>query len=222
MPPAVYATASQYRDRCGGNASDDPLINELLASGSRYLDRRLGWCPGGLAPIAERTVVFRPSQSRRRLRLRDSEGAAWPIRTWTQITCDFSGSGTADYTFDASDAAWIITEPEADPDDRPGRALRILGHHSSARIVVWPRDPGSVAVTSPWGWSPTSPAVVDLTCWVARSLRDNHKAGAASVVAALESGVKLTDEAAIAWRRVEMEFSAGRLGRLGVPARRSR
>ena len=217
MAESDYATAAQYRARNANSSDDDDLVNELLAASARYIDRRLGWCPGAFAPIASTKIRFWPGAPRRTLRLRDSEGAAWPLREWTQIEVDYGGTGTPDYTWTPASAPWIIAQPTTAV-DRPYRSLRMWGSHRLATESVWPPDPGIVDITSPWGWATTPGAIRELTIHVARSLLDSHTGGASAVIAALETGVKLTDTAAMLWRRVEMEYSAGRMGRLGVVA----
>ena len=216
----AYATAAQYRDRNSGSAAEggDALIGELLAAAARYTDRRLGVCPGGFAPIPERTVRFwcgrRPS---RVLGLRDEEGALWPLRSWTRIAADYAGAGIADRVWTPADAgAWVVLEPVSEPGGRPGRMLRIWGGHRDAAESVWPSDPGVVDVTGMFGWRSTPGPVRELTVAVARHMRDAHRGGSAAMMAAADVAVATDPKTAILWRRAEMEFSAGRVERLGV------
>ena len=214
-----YADADQFRARNQNSADDDELVEEMLDAAARYLDRRLGWCPGAFAPIVSATVRFWPGPPKRVLRLRDTEGAAWPLRTWTEISVDYGGTGTPDHTWTPTTAPWIIAQPaSANITGRPYRSLRLQGSHNLATESIWPSDPGYVDVTSQWGWAATPGAMTELTIHVARSLLDSHSGGAAAVISALETGVKLTDVASMLWRRVEMEYSAGRLGRVGLVA----
>ena len=214
-----YASADQYRDRNRSPTEDDDLVDEMLSAAARYIDRRLGWCPGAFAPIASATIRFWPGGPRRVLRLRDTEGAAWPLRTWTEISVDYGGSGTPDHTWTPAAAPWIVAQPAASTvTGRPYRSVRIQGSHDRATESIWPSDPGYVDVTSPWGWDTTPGAVREMTIHVARSLLDSHAGGAAAVVSALESGITLSDGAAKLWRLLEMEYSAGRMGRVGVVA----
>ena len=212
--PDAYATAAQFRERNQTAPADDTLVGEVLDAASRYIDRRLGWCEGAFAPIASTAVTFWPGQASRVLRLRDSEGAAWPLRDWTEIEMDYSGSGTADHTL-TPPAVWIIAEPASNT-DRPHRSLRMWGSHVDAIESMWPSDPGVVTVTATWGWATTPAAIRELSCYVARSMLDTELGGAASMVQLMETGVTLSDDGGRLWRRVEMEYSAGRMARLGV------
>ena len=214
-----YASAEQYRDRNRSSPSDDDLVDEMLSAAARYLDRRLGWCPGAFAPIAAATIRFWPGDARRVLRLRDTEGAAWPMRTWTEISVDYGGTGIPDHTWTPAAAPWIVAQPAASPvTGRPYRSLRLQGSHNRATESIWPSDPGYADVTSPWGWATTPGAVREMTIHIARMLLDSHAGGAAAVVAALETGITLGDSAGRLWRLLEMEYSAGRMGRVGVVA----
>ena len=211
-----YATTADYRNRNPEDHATDTIIDDLLTAAARYIDRRLGWCPGAFAPITSRTLRVWPRRTSRTLRLRDSEGLAWPLRAWTQIDADYGGNGTPDRTWTpAADSAWILAQPDTST-GRPHRYLRIWGSHADATESVWPTDPGIVDITAAWGWAATPEPIRELSIHVARSLRDAHLGGAAAMIAVMETGVSLKDMAAQMWRRVEMEYSAGRMGRLGV------
>lgn len=212
----AYATAAQYRDRSQSPASSDELVDDVLVAASRYLDRRLGWCPGGLGPLPEQTVTFWPSvYSRRVLRFRDAEGQAWPWRSITEIAVDYAGTGVPDKTWALVDESWIVPLPQGGP---PWRSLRIHESARGATESAWPSDPGTVKITGAPGRDAVPHAVQELTIHVARAILDGHAGGAAAVIGALEAGVSVDREAAMLWRRMEMEFSAGRMGRLGVVA----
>ena len=69
------------------------------------------------------------------------------------------------------------------------------------------------------GLGPQPPAPIrELTIHTARTMLDSHSGGAAAIMNALETGVQLDNEAGRLWRLVEMEYSAGRMGRLGLVA----
>lgn len=216
----LYATPQQYRARTGAKetAVDDDVLTETFATVARLMDRRLGWAPGALGPITgERTLTFWPGRRPNRvLYLRDAEGHVWPLRSWTSIACDYSGSGTADTTIGASgDVDWVVGLP-SDP-SRPHRALRILEAHADAVESFWPADPGYVSVTgSGWGHAQVVSAARDLVIHVSRTLLDSTSGGAAAAVRAFDDTIRTIDAAGRLWRLLEMEFSAGRPGRLGV------
>ena len=214
---ALYATTGQYRDRNPDDQATDELLTELLTSAARYIDRRLGWCVGAFAPITARTLRIWPRHTpTRTLRLRDSEGLAWPLRTWTEINVDYSGRGTPDHTWTPDpDSDWILSLP-TNGTIRPIRKLRIWESHRNATESVWPNDPGIVDIAGSWGWDVTPDPIRELSIHVTRQLRDAHLGGAAAMVAVLEGGAKVNDPGAQMWRRVEMEYNAGRMGRLGV------
>ena len=211
-----YATAEEYKDRNKNAAADNALIADVVDGAARFIDRRLGWCEGAFAPISSRAVTFWPRRPPRRvLRLRDSEGTSWPLRTWTQIDVDYGGTGTPDRTWTPDgEGDWIVAEPVSTM--RPHRVLRIWGAHNDATESIWPCDPGTVTVTATWGWPVIPDAIRELTIHVARSMLDSHAGGAAAVIQGIDSGVQMQDPLERLWRRVEMEYSAGRVNRLGI------
>ncbi len=212
---AGYATAAEYRARTGSSADDD-LLAALLAAAARYIDRRLGWAPGSFAPGAEATVRLWPRRSSRILRLRDPAGQQIAVRSWSRIAADYSGRGEADRVWTPSgDGEWVRLEPDGSS-GWPGRSIRLWESHRDAEESAWPSDPGCVDVTHLPGFAATPPAVGELSIHVARSMLDLHSGGAAAMVSALESPLPLGSDGERLWRRVEMEYSAGRPGRLGV------
>ncbi|MYD87965.1 MAG: hypothetical protein F4Y14_18395 [Acidobacteria bacterium] len=217
----TYATIAQYRARTGAaeNVVSDDVLTETFETVARFLDRRLGWCPGGLGPISgEHTLTLWPAaRASRILYLRDAEGHLWPLRSWSSIAFDYSGSGTPDFTAASDDdVAWIVGQP-AGADSRPWRALRILEAHSDGRYGIWPTDPGTVAITGTgWGHGSVVGAARDLVIHVSRAMLDSHAGGGAAVAEIFEQTIRTVDAASRMWRLLEMEFSAGRPGRLGV------
>ena len=213
----LYVTVDEYRNRTGAKetAMSDETLRQAFGTVARLIDRRLGWAPGMLGPVSgERTVTFWPTRRPNRvLYLRDAEGGVWPLRSWSSIACDYSGRGTPDTTI-GGDAEWVVGLAHG---DRPYRALRILEAHADAVESVWPGDPGTVAVTgSGWGHASIVGAATDLVIYTTRALLDSEQAGAAAAVKVFDSTVRTVDAAGRAWRLLEMEFSAGRPGRLGV------
>ena len=216
----TYLTPGEYRDRTGSPASAyaDDLIDGVSSAASRLIDRRLGWAPGCLGP-STRTVTFWPGGLPDRvLRLRDAEGGAWPLRSWTSIEIDFSGDGRADVAVGpSSTVGWIVGQPDTPvPSERPWRALRIAEAHPDAETSIWPADPGRVVVAGGFGHSPVVPAAKELVAHVTRAVLDGHQGGAAAVVEVLDRAVSVNDPAGRIWRLLEMEFSAGRPGRHGI------
>ena len=218
----IYADADEYlarnRPNPGTSTDDTALIGQVLDASARLIDRRLGWCPGAFAPIPQRTVRFWPRRRPQRiLRLRDSEGLGWPLRDWTEISVDYTGSGTPTRTWTRDDDGdWIVALPD-DATGRPHRKLRILESHRDAVESVWPCDPGYVDVTGPWGWAVTPEPIVELSVSVARQMLDAHLGGASAMVNVLDAGRQVMGgSASKLWRHVEMEYSAGRMGRLGL------
>ena len=213
-----YADATQYRARNGSSEADDAIVTGILIASSRTLDRRLGWCPGGLGPIPARAVTFWPDRRPSRiLRLRDTEGHLWPLRPDAgpvTISVDYSGTGEATHTWTLADEAWIVPQP--DGGDRPARSLRIHESHLDAIQSVWPSDPGNVTITSPWGHNEIVDGVRELVIHVTREIRDGHAGGAAAVYAALEAGIDVNAQMGRLWRSIEKASSAGRLAHLGV------
>ena len=185
----AYVTAEQYRERNANPEGEDDLVAAVLLAVSRHLDRALGYCPGGLGPIDERSMTFWPQRRPSRvLRPRDSEGHLWPIRAVTSIAVDYSGSGTPDATWNLTDQPWIVGQPHG---GRPWRALRILESHRDAAYATWPTDPGSVTIAATYGHPTIEPAAIELVTHVAREVLDGHAGGAAAIFAALDSGSRL-------------------------------
>ena len=206
-----YATVDQYRARTGDTATPDQEATEVLDAASRYVDRRLGWAAGALGPIpGVRTLTVWPRARGRELWLRDSQGACWPVRSWSRIRWSWGGGDTETAT---APADWVAARG-----GDPARSLRLLG--TGGPIVVWPTEPGWVEVTGTWGRAEVDPQVVELVARVAHLMLDSHAGGSAGVVDVLESAAPAGDETGRLWRRVEMELSAGRPGRLGVLANR--
>ena len=209
-----YATSEEYYNRTGADATaiEEETLEDVLTTASRQLDRRLGWCPGGLGPIPSRTRTFWPGRRPDRiLRLRDVEGQMWPLRSWTEIRLDFSGTGTADQTLDGT-VSWVVGQPE----DGPYRMLRLLEAHADATATVFPSDPGMVTITGSYGHTQVVPAARELVVHVAHTYLDSHSGGASAMVEVFEQTVRVDNRAGRAWRELEMEFSAGRMGRLGM------
>ena len=213
---AAYATAVAYRERTGSTVAQDAVVDDVLVAASRYMDRRLGWFPGGLGPMPEQTVMFWPGpQPSRVLRFRDSEGQAWPWQCITSVAVDYGGTGSPDATWMLEAQTWLVLLPQGGP---PYRSLRIQESARAATESVWPADPGTVTVTGKPGREAVPLAVREMVIHVARAILDGHAGGAAAVIGALESGVSVGNEMSRMWRRMEMEYSAGRMGRLGVVA----
>ena len=206
MVDTAYATVSEYQDRNGG-AGDEVLLTELLTAASRYLDRRLGWCPGAFSPLPESTQTFWPARLGRVLRFRDVEGKMWPLRSWSEIVYSRSGTDDSEVTV-AAPQGWILAISP--------RALRLKLSNDQDAIYRWPCDPGYVKVTGEWGSDSAPPDLRELTVHVARSYQDSHRGGAAAVIQSVETPVTLNPAGTILWRRVEMELSAGRMGHLGL------
>lgn len=213
----AYATVAQYKARNQSADSADDLVAEVLLSTSRHLDARLGWPPGGLAPMPAQTVVFWPRRPSRTLRCRDAEGRLWPWRTIETIDADYTGTGAPDHRWTFDDEAWIVGQPQGG--DRPWRTLRMLEAHRRAAESVWPSDPGTVTITGEPGHHAIPPDVSELTIHVARETLDSHLGGAAAAYAALDAAAPAgPDRVAMLWRRVEREHSAGKLSRYGLTA----
>jgi len=208
-PPAgLLATPEQYRARNGGSPERDQLYGAVLAAVSAHVTARLGWAPGTLGPLPERSVTFRPGRPSRRLSLWTAAGA-WPWRSVSAVAVDRSGSGRPDATYEVG--GWIV----GSPDGGPWRSLLVLDGRADAAEPCWPGWPGSVTVTGLPGHQAVRPDLTELVCHCAREILDGHKAGAAGVFAALEDGVRVSAAGAI-WAQLRRELSAGRPDRVGL------
>ena len=224
----LYCTVAEYRarNRSGPDAvrysagvadRDDDLISSVLLMASRFIDRRLGWCDGGLAPVGDATMprTFWPALPSRVLRLRDSAGSMWPLREWTRIDIDYGGSGDPDYVIEPP-APWVVPLP--DTPTRPAKGLRLHVSRRGALTSIWPSDPGVVVVTGLWGWAAVPDPIRELVAHTAREVLDSHAGGSAAILATLDNTTRLSGTMSRMWRLVEMEYSAGRMERLGVIA----
>ena len=216
---AAYATWTNYRDRGGTNADREDLITEILPAVSRLVDRRLNMMPGGFAPMAGETFYFN-GRGKRRLHLRDSEGAVYPLRAVAAdgIRPDYDRTGDFDdtrYQWDLDDA-WIWGLPRNGAAlGRPYRALE-LRRITSAPVTIWPFTDGGVRITGDWGWAATPGMIRELVVGWTRDTSDAHQGGAAATIQAIEEGVMLSGDSWRLWSKVQQEYGAGNLAGLGV------
>ena len=205
----AYATWEQYQARNTTNADHETAVTDLLPAISRLVDRRLYMMPGGFAPMNGATFYF-TGQGRRTLRLRDSEGAAYPLRSVAAggIRPDYDRTGDYDNVaqqWDLDDA-WIWPRPrDADAIGRPYRSLE-LRRISGAPFTIWPYSDGGVRITGDWGWAATPGMIRELVIAWTRDTLDGHQGGLASVVDGMDQPIMLGGDTWRLWNMVQAEY----------------
>jgi hypothetical protein len=208
---SAYATADQYRERVGNQASgaDSTLDAELLAA-SRLLDRSLGQHDGALNSHSA-TYEF-DGDGGPVLWLRDRGGRQYLLRSVGAggITLDTNRTGAYDgYSLDFDDA-WVRGLPEnAVALGRPFTAIELLGHITSAEPTRWVAQRGLVRITSTaWGWAAVPESAVELTVHLAHDTREGHRGGATLSAPTIDdAGLSLQSESWRLWKAYERSLT---------------
>lgn len=215
----AYATWEQYQSRNSANADREDDVTALLPAVSRLVDRRLKMMPGGFAPLDNQTFLF-SSRGTRTLRLRDSEGALYPLRSVDAdgIRPDYDRTGDYDdapHQWDLDDA-WIWPRPRnGSALGRPYRSLE-LRRISTAPLTIWPYLDGGVRIAGDWGWAAVPGMIRELVIAWTRDAADAHQGGLSAVVDGMEEPVMLGGDTWRLWRKVELEYGTGDMAALGV------
>lgn len=188
--PDAYVEAQGYRLRTGNKASGtDDVLNEVLLTASRLLDRELGYAPGHLGPIPSTTYRF-DAHGGTLLRLRDNAGLQYMLRTITadSLALDTDADGSFDdYLWDFADA-WVRGVPEnAVTHGEAYTGVELMTHLSTAPLSAWPDQRDCVRITGTWGMAAVPGAIQELVVDLAHNLRQRQLAGGISVPAADES-----------------------------------
>lgn len=184
MPPAVYVSREEFRERSGDKAtSTNGMLDAVLEMASRALDRELSVAPGMFAPITSTALTFTPYGGTT-LYLRDSGGYQCFLRTITadslKIDSDADGSFD-DYTWDLADG-WVRALPEnASAFSEPYTAIELNPYHGSAPLTAWPTYKNSIQITGTWGWAVTPGVIVELVVDVARNILQAQRSGSIGI-----------------------------------------
>lgn len=180
----AYVDADGYRRRTGNQATGtDSMLNEVLLTACRLLDRELGYAPGHLGPVTSTTYRF-DGHGGTLLRLRDNVGRQYLLRSITadSLALDTDADGSFDdYLWDLADA-WVRGVPEnALTFDEAYTGLELMAHLSTAPLSEWPNQRDSIRITGTWGMPIVPGAIQELVVDIARNLRQRQLAGGISL-----------------------------------------
>lgn len=175
-----YATEAQYRLAAGGSppAAGDTTLAEDLEAASRTVDGWTGAPPGGWAPADDTTRTYWPTSG---------TGRNLIIGVWRSVAS--VALVTADGVRTVLDAGdYAVADAGGIEDARILRRLRRL----------WPAG-STVEISGDAGPAAVPKTITRATIIAAHRERDVTKGGAAQVIAALDSGVKLHRPPADLW-----------------------
>lgn len=221
---AAYASAAAYRSRTGKTGTvDDALIDEVLKSVSRLIDRETGRFftqdaaamariyDGSRAVPAKigaddlnlfrRTVVAVGEGTR--LYIDDIASLAGLIIK-VDLNADFLYIG-ADETL-TKDTHYFIGPPNAalDAEPHPFRFLDIVP--GNGRLARWPDQSRSVQVTAVFGWPAIPGAIKEATVLVTREVLDIHKSGFTAALQNIDDVINLSPQAFSIIQRIKREY----------------
>jgi hypothetical protein len=206
------ASAAEFRDRNGMlSSNDDSMVETLLLTVTRLIERRIGVAPGMLLPQTSLAFTFSATGGSR-LYLRDDRGFQYLLRSITtdklEIDDDADGSFD-DYTLDTADA-WVSAFPvNAATFLEPYTAIDLL-NITTATITAWPKARNCVQITGNWGVAANSAiraALKERAISIVRELIDTHRAGAAMSVDAMGSAVESVPAARALMHMIEREYN---------------
>lgn len=188
--PDAYVDADGYRARTGNQGTGtSTLIDEVLLTASRLLDRELGIAPGHLGPVTSTSYRF-DAHGGTTLRLRDNAERQYFLRTIDadSLTIDYDADGSFDdYLWDFADA-WLRGAPEnAVTFGEAFTSIELLSHIDTAPLTLWPDLRDCIRITGTWGFPAVPGAVQELVVDIAHNLRQRQLAGGISVPSADDS-----------------------------------
>lgn len=205
----AIATAAEYKARNNrSSGGSDALLDTLLFSLTRLVERRIGVAPGMLKPQTDLTFVFDGSGDKR-LYLRDERGSQYLLRKITadSLKIDNSLNGLyADYALDFADT-WVQGIPtNADQFSEPYTAIDFVPY-TSATILVWPPFAASVQITGNWGYATTPGPLKERVIGICRELVEMHASGGAGVLQDIETAVQMNGNARALMYLLEQEYN---------------